>query len=341
MKIFHISGQTRKSKILIGESLQNLKHYLPETKVIVVTDTNLRKLYGKHFPDCPVIEIGVGEKIKNLQTIEYIIEKLIAYNADRTSFIVGIGGGIVCDITGFAASVFMRGIGFGFVSTSLLSQVDASVGGKNGVNFSGFKNIIGVFNQPEFVICDMEMLKTLPKKEISCGFAEIVKHALIADAEMFEFLENNYADALALKPQIIEKLVHNSVEIKSEIVNKDEQEKGERKKLNFGHTYGHAIEKTSQITHGEAVSLGMIAASELSVQKGMLERKDAERIKQLLANFQLPIDLNFDKNKVANALQKDKKRNHSQISFVLLQKIGQALVEAIEMEKLKTRCRAL
>ena len=245
MKTIEIHGQTGRSKIVIGESLENLEKYTPSTKKIIITDENLNRLYHHRFPPWNVIEIGTGEKIKTLETVVYIFKKLVELEIDRSCFIIGIGGGIVCDITGFVASTYMRGLPFGFVSTSLLSQVDASIGGKNGVNFDGYKNMIGVFNQPHFVICDPEMLKTLPHKELLSGFAEVVKHAAIGSEELFIFLEKNFPRALALDAGTLEKLVYDSVIIKAKVVEKDEKEKGERRILNFGHTLGHALEKTS------------------------------------------------------------------------------------------------
>ena len=185
MKTHKIRGNTNDSLILINEKLENLQQYIQGKSVVIITDTNVKALYHNKYPECNVITIRTGERIKTLETIQYIIDELVKIEADRSFYIVGIGGGIVCDIAGFVASIYMRGLKFGFVSTTLLAQVDASVGGKNGVNYAGYKNMIGVFNQPEFVICDINMLNTLPKKEILCGFAEIVKHAAIADSDMF------------------------------------------------------------------------------------------------------------------------------------------------------------
>ncbi|OQX73235.1 MAG: 3-dehydroquinate synthase, partial [Bacteroidetes bacterium 4484_276] len=222
MTSIKVSGETASSEILIGEHISNFKKHLPDGKTIVITDKNVNKLYGRYWIDLPSIVIGRGEGNKTLETAQLIINKLLELNADRSTFILGIGGGIVCDVAGFTASIFMRGLRFGFISTTLLSQVDASIGGKNGVNFKGFKNIVGVFNQPEFVICDPTVLKTLERKEISNGLAEIVKHALIADAEMFGFLEKNSNNLLDLDESVVQKLVTRSVEIKSGIVNRDE-----------------------------------------------------------------------------------------------------------------------
>lgn len=335
MKILKIHGDTGSSVIRVGETLERLDKYIPPENVVIITDINVKNFYGHKFPPHPIITVETGEKIKTLHTVEYICEELVALGADRSTFLVGIGGGIVCDITGFVASIYLRGVRFGFVSSTLLSQVDASVGGKNGVNFKGYKNMIGVFSQPEFVICDLNLLKTLPKKEILCGLAEIVKHAAIGDADLFTYLEEQYKKALALDIGVVEKLVYESIVIKSGIVNRDELEKGERRKLNFGHTFGHAIEKTTGVPHGEAVSAGMVIASALSVKRGFLPAKDGERIKNLLRNLRLPTHLKADRKMVLDALKKDKKRQGDRIYFVWLNEIGNAFVDRIPMGELE------
>jgi len=335
MKSITINTDTGPSRILIAEHVENLERYLPVAKPIIVTDVNVGKLYPLDAITKGVITIGTGETIKTLDTVEEIYAQLLSLQADRSAFIVGVGGGIVCDITGFAASTFMRGVRFGFVATTLLAQVDASVGGKNGVNFQGYKNMIGLFRQPEFVICDLEVLKTLPPREISCGLAEIVKHAAIADADLFAFLEEQAERVLALDPEVIEKLVLRSVEIKSAIVSRDETEKGERRLLNFGHTFGHAIEKVSGVSHGEAVSIGMVMASALSVKRGLLTSQEDRRLGDLLAKMQLPNDFASDPQKILDAVTKDKKRAGDRIHFVLLDGIGRAVVEPIAIEELK------
>ncbi|OQY55650.1 MAG: 3-dehydroquinate synthase [Desulfobacteraceae bacterium 4572_88] len=336
MKTLEIQGGTGHSSILVGERFENLAQHVPSESAIIITDSNVSRHYRDAFPPWEVIEIGTGETIKTLETVHDIYARLVDIEADRSAFIVGIGGGIVCDIAGFVASTYMRGVRFGFVSSTLLSQVDASVGGKNGVNFQGYKNMVGIFNQPEFVICDLELLKTLPEKEIRCGFGEIVKHALIGDAEMFHYLESDYAKAIALDTEAIEKLVWNSVVIKSSVVNQDEREKGERRKLNFGHTFGHAIEKTSSaLLHGEAISAGMVAAAELSEKKGLLRAEETGRIRALLENLRLPTRIEGDRKKIADALRKDKKKEKDRINFVLLHSIGKAIVEEISIKELE------
>jgi 3-dehydroquinate synthase len=331
----HIHGQPGDSRIIIDESLQNLSRYVPDRRAVIVTDHNVNHYYRSFFPEWDVIEIGIGEEIKTLQTVEEVYRQLMDLEVDRSCFIVGIGGGIVCDITGFAASTYMRGLPFGFVSSTLLSQVDAGVGGKNGVNFHGYKNMIGVFNQPCFVICDMGMLKTLPQKERLCGFAEVVKHAVIGDRELFAFLEQRYTAALALDPFVMERLVYDSVRVKSAVVERDEREKGERRELNFGHTLGHALEKTTGIPHGEAVSMGMVFAVNLSVTRGLLSAEEAGRIRLLLERLHLPTQIHINKVKVMDAVGKDKKREGGGLYFVLLKTIGEAVVEEIPFDELE------
>ncbi len=335
MKVVNIKSHPRDSVIMIGERLDNLRKYIPVETPIIITDTKVRECWGKHFPQGDVITIGTGEKIKTFDTVRDIYGQLLKLEADRSSFIVGIGGGIVCDIAGFVASTYMRGVRFGFVSTTLLSQVDASVGGKNGFNFGGYKNIVGVFNQPEFVICDPNLLKTLPQKEILSGFAEIIKHGAIADKNLFVYLEKNRDRALALDLAVIEKLVHDSVIIKSRLVNQDEKERGERRKLNFGHTFGHAIEKITKVRHGEAVSAGMVLAAELAVKKEALAAKDSNRLAGLLDKYGLPVRLEFDCAAVLETLRMDKKREGELIYFVLLSEIGNAYVEEIAIKELE------
>ena len=335
VKTLSLQGSRGQSDIHVGESMDRLEQYIPAgRRTIIITDRVVRDLYGKRFPHADVISIGTGEKIKTLATIQNIMEKLIQLEADRSAFIVGIGGGIVCDIAGFAASVYLRGVDFGYVSTTLLAQVDASVGGKTGVNFSGYKNMVGVFNQPGFVICDTALLETLPAVEIACGFAEIVKHAIIADADMFAFLEQNSQKALALERSVIQRLVYDSVCIKAGVVEQDEREKGVRRKLNFGHTFGHAIEKTAGLRHGEAVGLGMVIAGALSVEKGLLRPEEHDRIVALLEGLGLPVRMEVDREAVLDAMQKDKKRQGDSIKFVLADGLGKAVVQDVDLKEL-------
>ncbi|MFZ2633556.1 MAG: 3-dehydroquinate synthase [Desulfosalsimonadaceae bacterium] len=339
MKHIEIKGVTGHSSIIAGESLKNLYAYLPDTPVVIITDEIVAGLYEKDFPAAPVIRIGMGESIKTLDTVGRIYRELIRLEADRSVFLLGIGGGIVCDVTGFVASTYLRGVRFGYAPTTLLAQVDASVGGKTGVNVDGYKNMAGVFSQPEFVLCDPMVLKTLPERELCSGFAEIVKHAAISDADYFTYLEENAANALALDPEVLERIIYDSVAIKAGVVNRDETEKGERRKLNFGHTFGHAVEKTTGLPHGEAVSIGMVAAAKLSAAKGLLGPDDVDRIMDLLARFHLPTRIpagqGIDREQILEAMARDKKRSGDGIHFVLLSAIGRAVVEKISLAELE------
>jgi 3-dehydroquinate synthase len=322
----------------VGESLDNLHQYIPDGQALIITDTTVAELYGNRFPQLPTIVIGTGEKAKRLETVVRIYREFIDHEVDRDTFVIGIGGGIVCDITGFAASTFMRGLSFGFVATTLLAQVDASVGGKNGVNFDGFKNMVGLFNQPEFVICDPAVLKTLSRADVANGLAEVVKHALIADKSAFEFIEANAAEILELSPGVIENLIHDAVRIKADIVERDELEKGERRKLNFGHTLGHAVESVTGMPHGEAVSVGMAAAAALSEKRGLITGDDAKRIVGLLESLGLPTVTTSDPKDLIAKLHKDKKRSGQVIHFILLKAIGMAVVEKIPLVEIERIC---
>jgi 3-dehydroquinate synthase len=339
MRTIRISGRTGNCRILIGESFQRLPAYIPRGRAAIITDTTVAGIYGDLFPELPTIVIGTGEKVKQIGTLEKIYRAFIDHEVDRDTFVVGIGGGIVCDVTGFAASTFMRGISFGFVATTLLAQVDASVGGKNGVNFDGVKNMIGVFNQPEFVLCDPSVLRTLDRPDLANGMAEVVKHALIADPEAFEFIEAHTTEILRLETGIIEKVIGDAVRIKAGVVRRDEREKGERRKLNFGHTLGHAVESLTGRPHGEAVSIGMAAAVSLSLGRGLIKAAEANRIVTLLENLGLPTEMPARSANLVELLRRDKKRSGRSIHFILLKAIGEAVVEKLPLAEIERICR--
>jgi 3-dehydroquinate synthase len=330
-----IQGLSGSSDIAVGEPIENLGTYLPSGfRTIIVTDTNVERLHRHRFPPAEVITIGTGEKIKTLESVAHIYSELIRLEADRFTFLVAIGGGLVCDVAGFAASTYMRGIPYGFVATSLLAQVDASVGGKNGVNFSGYKNMVGVFNQPRFVICDTAILKTLPPEEIANGLAEIVKHAAIYDAGYFDAIEANVPLIEKLDPTFIEEIVYQSVVIKSQVVNRDEKEAGERRKLNFGHTFGHAIERCTGLAHGAAISIGMVIAGHFSVCNAGLALPDLDRLQMLLRRLGLPTALPTAPDAIRQALRKDKKRQGDSLHFICLEAIGRSVVVPVLLSDL-------
>lgn len=326
----------RVSGIFIGESIKHIQHHTHNQNIIVITEANIYEQYQQHFPpNAPIIFIKGGEENKTMATIAHIAERLIELGADRGCYLIGIGGGIVCDITGFAASIYMRGVSFGFVATTLLAQVDASVGGKNGVNFNRYKNMLGVFNQPDFVLCDTGALKTLPMREVKAGLAEVVKTALIADKGLFEYIEQNANNILELNETAINHIVKRSVQIKASVVEADEREAGERRKLNLGHTFGHAIEKHGNLLHGEAVSIGLVIAAQLSHKLNLISEIDVQRIAALLSKLGLPTSTDIDKELLLDAVTKDKKRQNQSVYFILNEGIGCAKVQPLAFNELK------
>jgi 3-dehydroquinate synthase len=329
------------SHVLIGESIQNLSKYAPLNRSVIITDHSVHSIYNNQFPDRPCFILGEGEHNKTLSSVSRIYDWFIGNEIDRSHFVIGIGGGIVCDVTGFAASTFMRGLPFGFVSTTLLSQVDASVGGKNGVNYSGYKNMVGTFNQPEFVICDRNMLASLSDAEYTNGLAEIFKHALISDRTMYDNIKANIAKLLNRDSEFLNYVITRSIEIKSDIVSKDEKEKGLRRLLNFGHTLAHAIEKTITISHGKAVGIGIIFASKVSAELELITQKEAEEIEFICNELQIVSEIKVDNSSIKEALHKDKKKSDNTIHYVLLRNIGDAFTEQISYEKLEDYIDAL
>ena len=251
---------------------------------------------------------------------------------------VGVGGGVVTDITGYVASVYMRGIQFGFVPTTLLSLVDASIGGKNGIDVGVYKNIVGVTRQPLFILHDLIFLNTLPESEWQNGFAEIIKHACIKDAAMFKQLQSHDLKYYRSKKKELCLLIQRNAKIKLNVVQKDEFEQADRKLLNFGHTLGHALENQYELSHGQAISIGMTYASEISEQ--LLGFKQTESVVKVLEQYGLPTYANFNKQKVFDVLKMDKKRARKEMNYILLEKIGKGIVLPIplnDLEKIITK----
>lgn len=336
MKNVEINYKGSGSQIYISDAWQSVEELLPHDNVFIVTDINVHQLYGEYFPDFPTITIGTGEVVKEPDTVITIIKHLLAAGADRSTFLLGIGGGIVCDIAGFVASVFMRGIDFGFVSTTLLSQVDASVGGKNGVNINGIKNIAGCIKQPDFVICDTSLLRTLDETEYRSGLGELVKHAIILDREMFEYIEKNSERLMARDTDLLENMVYRSVQLKASVVQKDSEEKGLRRLLNFGHTLGHAVEAVEGIVHGSAVAYGMSIAASISKDEGYINNEDLKRINSLLNKLKLLDRIEPDWDDVSDKIMADKKRKGKDIYYILLGDIGRAIQVKYPLEKILT-----
>ena len=312
-----------------------LEKIVTKENTILITDENVFSLQSEKFNNWKTIVLKAGEKYKNQETVDEIINRLIEFNADRQTFIVGVGGGVVTDITGYAASVYMRGVKFGFVPTSILAMVDASVGGKNGVDVGVYKNLVGTINHPEFLLYDFSLLETLPEKEWINGFAEIIKHACIKDKAMFDFLKEKSLDYFHSSLKNIGELVQQNVEIKYNIVSNDERETGERKLLNFGHTLGHAIENTACLPHGSAISIGMMAACNVSEKINKFSKAETEKVKELISQYQLPVSYKVDKEKTWDILLHDKKKSGKDMNFIVLDEIGKASVKKIPLSELQ------
>ncbi|MBI2837151.1 MAG: 3-dehydroquinate synthase [Acidobacteria bacterium] len=329
-----IRGVTGECEIILGGKLGDVSEHCCSDRVVVVTDPTVRRLHGAGFPSAPVVEIGEGEESKTLETVSRIYERFLELELDRTSFVLGIGGGVVCDVTGFAASTFCRGLPFGFVPTTMLAQVDASLGGKNGVNLRAYKNLVGTIRQPRFCLLDYDLLRTLPTRAVRCGIAEIVKSAAVGDEELFGMLEVDPDALLALERGAVHTAVSRSVAVKAAVVEEDESDQAARMKLNFGHTLGHSIEKAVGLPHGEAVSVGMVAAARVSVGRGRLPDSAAKRLATLLTRFGLPTRIEWDEVPIIDAIGKDKKRAGGRLRMTLLDRIGHAVVEEVTVEEL-------
>jgi 3-dehydroquinate synthase len=319
------------SRILVGAGWEALKDLLPEFGVIIITDENVKRIYGSKFPHAPVFSVLPGEESKKLSVIGHLAGKLLEEGIDRNGFVLAIGGGVVCDLAGFLASIYLRGIRCGYVSSSLLSQVDASTGGKNGVNLEGTKNILGVIRQPEFVICDPAMLITLSDEEYLSGLAEMIKTAVIGDEELFSLIENNYDGIMARDYNLLSSLVARTVKFKAAVVTEDEMEKGLRRILNFGHTFGHAIEMQTKVKHGFAVAAGMELATDFSLKKGFIDSEVKKRISNLLERFGLLKKYYIPSEDIERLVMHDKKKSGGGIHFVFTAGIGKAVVEKISI----------
>ena len=294
---------------------------------VIITDENLFAKHKKKFKGWNTIVLKPGEQYKVQQTVDVVIDQLIAFGADRKTILVGVGGGVITDITGYVAGIYMRGIAFGFVPTSLLAMVDASIGGKNGIDVGVYKNMVGLIRQPRFLLFDLSLLKSLPKPEWHNGFAEIIKHACIKDAAMFALLQQHKLSDFQKTPALLSALIQKNVLIKTKVVVQDEFEQGDRKLLNFGHTLGHAIENMYELSHGQAISIGMTYAAIISQQlKGF---KQTPELVALLAKYGLPTFAEFDKKKAFKILLMDKKKDHVSINYILLNKIGKGVIQPL------------
>lgn len=313
--------------------MSQLRKITDPKATVIITDENVYKAHTKRFSGWNTIVLKAGEEYKVQATVDAVVETLIDMEADRKTTLVGIGGGVITDLTGYIASVYMRGLRFGFIPTSILGLVDASIGGKNGIDVGQYKNMVGVIRQPSFILHDMVLLKSLPQMEWENGFAEVIKHACIKDAAMFTALEQNRLSTYQKKQTAICDLVQRNAEIKIRVVQKDEFEKADRRLLNFGHTLGHALETQYELLHGQAISIGMTYACHISEQ--LTGFRQTERVVRLLEQYQLPTYASFDKDKVFRILKMDKKRERKEMNYVLLDRIGKGVVKSISLKKLE------
>lgn len=330
---YKFSGKT--TTYYLDADFAYLEKLVDRSQAVLITDEHIFAAQQKRFGGWNTIVINAGEQFKIQATVDSIIEQLIEMGADRKTTLIGIGGGVVTDIAGYVAAIYMRGLSFGFVPTSILAMVDASIGGKNGIDVGVYKNMAGTIRQPQFLLYDYSLLKTLPKEEWVNGFAEIIKHAAIKDAALFRELEKNKLTAYQKDKAGLAKLVRRNVVIKSTVVEKDEFEHGERRLLNFGHTLGHAIENLYALSHGQAISIGMVAACMISEE--FTNFKETDRVIGVLKRYGLPTLAEFDPKEVMNVLRMDKKKVKESMNYVMLNKIGQGVVKAIpltELEKL-------
>lgn len=342
------SKKTNQYDILADFSFEGLKGRLSELfqssgKVCIVTDSNVGPLHleeiKKHMPDnVKVYEyvIEAGEASKNISTVENILKFLVDNSFLRKDFLVALGGGVTGDITGFVASLYMRGIPFVMLPTSLLAMADSSIGGKTAVDFGGVKNIVGAFNMPSLIFMNLDLLKTLPEREYYAGFAEIMKAALLADSSFYEWLIENMYEICEKDPETVSTMLEKAINIKKGVVERDPFENGERALLNLGHTIGHGIEITSngELLHGECVALGCVAAAFISWKMDMIKMEDYYEVRDMFVPFNLPISIERDSlQPILDALMKDKKNTTGQINMVLLKKVGKAtLVKDIPVE---------
>ena len=347
IKLF-VQTKTERYPILIGRNLisklSNLlkKNSITFKKCLIVIDKNIprknviRIIKSFKNIDAHKFEFYANEKNKNQKNVDKILNILLDKNFSRNDCIISVGGGITGDVSGFAASLFKRGLKFVNIPTTLLSQVDSSIGGKTGVNTKHGKNLIGSFYQPKIVISDVEFLKTLPSREIICGYGEIIKHSIIANKKFYFFLNKNVNDILKLKSPLIEKSIYESCKIKKLVVERDEREMDFRKILNFGHTFAHAYEASlnfsKKLNHGEAVILGIKSAFNFSLERKIFKKKEFNLIYNHLNRSDFPQSIKDyfslrDLNKIVSFMLRDKKNNSNKIKLMLIKKIGGPIVE--------------
>jgi len=317
---------------------------LSARKICIVTDSNVEPIYAEEVKKelekvcdtCLVYAFAAGEENKNLDVVQALYAFLIENHFERKDMLVALGGGVVGDLTGFAAATYLRGISFVQIPTTLLSQVDSSIGGKTGVDFSHYKNMVGAFYMPKLVYMNLNTLSTLPERQFYAGMGEVLKSALIKDGTFYGWIINNLYEIYEKDPEVIRLMVYNCCNIKRLVVEKDWGETGERALLNFGHTIGHAIEKAKgfELLHGECVALGMVAASFIAYKRQLLSFDEYYEIRDMFVPFNLPITVEgIDPQEIVNLTKSDKKMEEGKIKFILLKKIGKAYIDTTVTEE--------
>ena len=345
MQEIRVNLAERSYDIAIGSGMldeigSKLRSFSFSPNIALVSNPTVFGLYGERVLnavrnagfDCLEVLIDDGEEHKNLISLQHIYHELLKHRLDRSSALIALGGGVIGDIAGFAASTYMRGIAYVQVPTTLLAQVDSSVGGKTGVNHELGKNMIGTFWQPRLVWIDVETLKTLPGKEVLAGLSEVIKYGVIYDGELFDFLDAQKNNILNLQEKALIHIIKRSCEIKADVVSKDEREAGLRAILNYGHTIGHAVETVTRYTqylHGEAVAIGMHFEALLAHKLNLINADTVEKIKKLIEAYGLPSELpsGLDRETMLSAMQLDKKAKAGELTFILPEKIGSVKIE--------------
>jgi len=329
------------SDIYVGEGMGRLPALTGGKRMLFLTDEKVYELYGDRFPGEDVIRIPQGEQTKSLGRATLLYQELIHRKADKASLLVAVGGGVITDLGGFVATTFQRGIGLAFVPTTLLAMVDAAIGGKNGVNVGDYKNMVGTIRQPEFILIDPSFLQTLPRQEFISGLAEVVKYGLISDPAILDLLEGKNADEVALDGELLAEIIGRSVRAKIRVVEEDEDDSGVRRILNFGHTYGHGIERLHDLSHGRAVAYGMMVAMVLSEKLGLLESGVRERAMRILHRLELIPDIHPDNERVMEIIAHDKKKRGETIAFVLLRTPGATEIVPLTPEEIGRHLREM
>ena len=315
-----------------------------EKRLLIVTDSHVKELYGEQVKEllegrCRKVclfDFPAGEESKTLDTVKGLYRYLIEEGFDRKDMLLALGGGVVGDLTGYAAATYLRGIDYVQIPTTLLAQTDSSIGGKTGVDFDGYKNMVGAFKMPRLVYMNLSTLKTLDDRQYFAGFAEVMKHGLIKDALFYEWLIENMYEICGRDLSVLEEMVMKSCTVKKLVVEKDPDEQGERALLNFGHTIGHAIEKAKnfELCHGECVALGAVAAAFISWKRELLSMEEYYEIRDMFVPFYLPISVEgINPQEIVELTKSDKKMEGGRIKFVLLKKIGKAFIDSTVTEE--------